>query len=341
MKEFNKYSSIGQFRQIVKNVQFAARYVGQDENDEPIYNADAELPVIKAEGTEKIHGTNACIGFSAEDGLWVQSKNNIITPEKDNAGCARFVEENKEAWYEVIREVLAGRDIQDNILYVYFEWCGGSIQAKTALTGLDKRAILFKHFKVVHPDETHTWHSTGTVDVPYANIYNINNYKKWSIDIDFNRPDIAQNAMIAMLPNLEASSPLGEAMGIASNIGEGIVWTFEYKGKLHKFKVKGEKHSNSKVTILKPVDEVKEQKKIDFANYATPSWRLEQAMDAVCGLAEDRVEASPKMIGDFLRLVHKDVIKEESDILEESGLIAKDVNAKISKIARMWFMENM
>lgn len=341
MKKFSKYPSIGQFRQVVKDVEFAARYVWQDENDNPIYNMDVELPTINVVGTEKIHGTNACVAFSHKAGLWVQSKNNIITPEKDNAGCARFVQEHEEAWYEVIRELLAGRNIQDNTLYIYFEWCGGNIQDKKAVSGLSKRAILFKHFKVGHTDETHSWHSTGTVDVPYAGIYNINNFNKWSIDIDFNRPDTAQNAMIDMIPDLEANSPLGEAMGIKGNIGEGIVWTFTFKDKLYKFKVKGEKHSNSKVKTLKPVDEVKEQKKIDFANYAVTSSRLQQAMTELCGLAEDRIDANPKMIGDFLQLVHKDVIKEESDILTEKGLVAKDVNAKISKIARNWFLENM
>ena len=41
--------------------------------------------------TEKIDGTNACIAIHDDGTYHVQSRNNIITPERDNAGFARWV----------------------------------------------------------------------------------------------------------------------------------------------------------------------------------------------------------------------------------------------------------
>ena len=47
--------------------------------------------------TEKIDGTNACIIIS-NDGTEIaaQSRTRLITPDNDNAGFARWVQENKE-----------------------------------------------------------------------------------------------------------------------------------------------------------------------------------------------------------------------------------------------------
>jgi hypothetical protein len=103
--------------------------------------------------------------------------------------------------------------------------------------------------------------------------------------------------------------------------------------------VKGEKHSKSKVKKLKKVDSVKEQAKIEFANYATPAWRLEQAVQTVCGINNEIQEPNIKLTGDVIRAVIKDVMKEESDVLAEKGLEPKEVNAYISKIVSKWFRE--
>lgn len=46
--------------------------------------------------TEKLDWTNACIVIDAEWNISAQSRNNIITPDKDNYWFARWVENNKE-----------------------------------------------------------------------------------------------------------------------------------------------------------------------------------------------------------------------------------------------------
>ena len=110
---------------------------------------------------------------------------------------------------------------------------------------------------------------------------------------------------------------------------------------LYRLKVKGEKHSNSKVKTFKPVDTEKEQVKIDFANYACPAWRLEQMWQKTFGINNEITEPNVKETGTFLRNVIADVWKEESDIAFEKGIEPKDVNSLISKVARDWFMEEL
>mgnify|MGYP003529690192 CR=1 FL=1 len=49
-----------------------------------------------------VHNSNAGICFSEVDGIWAQSRENIITIEKDNAGFAFFVEQNKDVIIKII-----------------------------------------------------------------------------------------------------------------------------------------------------------------------------------------------------------------------------------------------
>jgi len=78
--------------------------------------------------TEKIDGTNACIAIHNDGTYHVQSRNNIITPEKDNAGFAQWVKDN----WEQLQLLGPG--------YHYGEWWGGKIQRGY---GVEKRFSLF------------------------------------------------------------------------------------------------------------------------------------------------------------------------------------------------------
>lgn len=136
------------------------------------------------------------------------------------------------------------------------------------------------------------------------------------------------------------SNPVGQRFSQEGNIGEGIVVTVKYNGTPHKFKVEGEKHSKTKVRTLKAVDEAKENAKHEFANYACAGWRLEQMFNENFN-EETGLEADVKHTGDFLWAVIRDVMKEESDVMEEKGLEPKEVNSLISRVARQWFMQQI
>lgn len=368
MKRFIKYNSIIDFPGTIKNVTHHARYQGFDEATQTaIYDHMTPLPKITATATEKIHGTNAAVCFSNVDDFWVQSRKNIITPEKDNAGCAQAAIQQKEAWMEIIMSLAYEHQINLNthIISVFYEWAGGNIQKNSACSGMDKRAIIFQHFKV-SPLEPHIgedgnetpesafWLETkaldalcegeigvGYLDRPFSDIYNIMNFPTWEFEIDFNQPKMIQNDLLkTVLEEVEPASPLGKTMGKCENIGEGIVCTFTYKDVLYKFKVKGEKHANSKVKTLKPVDNAKEQAKIDLAKKITPAWRLEQmyaeVFDTLNGGFGDK-----RRTGDFMKALSGDVIKEELDKINESGFEVKEIMPLVNKIGKTWFFEEL
>jgi len=366
MKRFITFGSIGQFRNIVKDISFSAQYIGMDEeNNEAMFDKSIPFPVINAIGTEKIHGTNAGVCFSNSDGFWVQSRKNIIdapnnpnfTEAPDNADCAFFAYEKYEAWMQIIKALALhyNIDLDREIISVYFEWSGGNIQKKSALSGLDKRAIIFQHFKVspLEPQlnnageevsarwlETKTTHYLDDVE---SNIFNIMNFPKVELEIDFNHPSIAQNKMIELVKELEKNSLVGQAFGIKQNIGEGYVFTLEFKGKIHRFKVKGEAHAkgSGKVKTLKPVDEELENKKIEFVNnIACKEFRLDQIYNEVFDVLNGG-EGDIKRTGDYLKAVVTDVMKEEADIMEEQELTPKMVNGMISKVARGYMLSRV
>ena len=150
-KRFITFGSIGQFRNTIKDVEHATKYLGFDEDkQEVIYDRFVAMPTITVTGSEKVHGTNAGVCFSNSLGFWSQSRKNIITPDQDNAGCAFAAYQNESEWMMII-ESLAKEHMIDLDLYiisVFYEWSGGNIQKNSALSGLDKRAMIFQYFKV-------------------------------------------------------------------------------------------------------------------------------------------------------------------------------------------------
>ena len=332
MKRFIQYPNILQFRAVVRAVGNAG--------------------MITVNGTEKVHGTNASVCFTESAGLWSQSRERILSLEADNAECAAKATANSEAWITIIKKLAEYHqiDLSSNIVTLFYEWAGYGIQKKSALSGVEKSAMIFTFFKV-SPLEENTgdddgyWVETklGEVwaDDEAARIFNVNNFKTWQFVIDFSDPVMSVNKMIDIVNNeIEPSSPIGRQFGMPENIGEGLVVSFLYKGKLHQFKVKGEKHTNTKVRKLGRVDDEHLQELREFAQkMATPS-RLMQMYD----LANDTInngEATIENMGKFIKMVYNDIIKEEGDIIAESGYKVSDVMPIVSIIARRWFIETL
>lgn len=352
MKRLIKYHSIEQFRTIIKNVQHSAQYVGKDETGQPIMNRSAAMPKIQAIATEKIHGTNASVCYSTPDGFWVQKREGLCTVEEDNAACAFYAEQNKDAWIAIIYNLAIeyGVNLNTHIITVYYEWCGGNIQKNAAVSGLDKMGIIFRHFKVspIEPSETEfaVWYETKIgdkwIDNVASRIFNISNFPTYEIEIDFEQPLLSQNKMVDLVENvIEPNSPVGRQFGVENNIGEGVVVSFIYKGEMYQFKVKGSKHAgSSKVKTLKPVDDVKLQKIQEVAQQVTPAWRLEQMFVKVNDTLNCGVPTMQNM-GAFLKEVNQDIIKEESDVMAAAGLEPKEVFPVVARIARQWYSEEL
>ena len=291
-----------------------------------------------------IHNSNGSVCYNGEK-IWSQSKGNMLDfiDGKDNMGFDAFVMSNQKYFIDKLSGIMTP---DQNIIEVcvYGEWAGKGIQKGVAISEVDKSFYMFGIKFLVEGETDYRWAEypqtiLGHIANTKQNIHSIFEYQTYELEIDFNNPKMSQNKMIEMMLEVENECPVAKAQGI-SGVGEGIVFSAFYKDTKHNFKVKGDKHANSKVKTLSPVDEIHEQKKIDFANYACPAWRLTQmyaeTFDTLNGGKGDI-----KGTGKFLKAVVSDVMKEELLEMHERGLEPKEVNGMISKVARTWFMEEL
>lgn len=294
-----------------------------------------------------VHNTNAGVGFDLDTKeRWVQSKENIITPEKDNAGFAAFVHQHPEA-FDIIRDRISKLRIDGYFgAVIYGEWCGGNIQAGVAINGLPKMFVAIG-IKLITLDETkpNIWLSDAataavTIDLHQYNIYNTFDFKSYSIDIDFTHPELSTNKLVEITDIVENECPVGKAFG-KIGIGEGVVWKCVTEGYTQlglTFKVKGQKHSSSKVKKTATVDIEKVNSVIECVDQICSENRLKQGLEH---LKLNQLEAIPESTGDFVRWVVGDCIKEELDTITGSGLSVKDVSGAIAKKAKTWFFLNI
>lgn len=343
MKRMIKFPSIEQFRTVVANVNRQYNFVGLDENQDAIYDPTLPKPTLAFKGTVKLHGTNAAVSGNLSDGIWAQSRENIITVEKDNAGFAFFVESNKELFTELIASVFTNNDLDmvENTVTIYGEWCGGNIQKGVGITNLPKSFFIFG-VKVTPHTETEEelkskpayWVDYSYLKAPDNNIFNIDDYSTFSMDIDFNMPQLVQNKLSELTIAVEEECPVAKAFGF-SGIGEGIVWSTELNGVVHRFKCKGEKHSSSKVKTLASVDVEKLEGIQKFVDYAVTESRFNQGLENTFP-NEEPIDV--KKMGDLIRWVVNDVLKEEMDTMVNNQIEPKDVNKYISsKVREMFF----
>ena len=343
MKKMIKFPSIEQFRTIISNILRHFNFVGLDDNGDAIYDMTAVKPTLKFRGTVKLHGTNAAVSYNTKGGLWAQSRENIITVEKDNAGFAFFTESNKDVFLDLILKIAEKEDINrnKNTITIYGEWCGGNIQKGVGISNLPKSFFIFgvKISPIVVDEEEAKlkpsyWVSYDYLRSPDNKIYNILDYQTWEIEIDFNMPQLVQNKLSELTLAVEEECPVAKAFGF-EGIGEGIVWETELKGIVHRFKVKGEKHSSSKVKTLANVNVEKLESIQEFIAYSVTQSRFNQGLENTFPNEEP---INVRKMGDLIRWVVNDITKEELDTMVENGLEPKDVNSQISgKVREMFF----
>jgi hypothetical protein len=334
------YPEIGQFRNIVSSILRMVNFTGLDEKGEAIYDPSIPKPTLKFNGTVKLHGTNAGVSYNAHDGLWVQSRENIITPQQDNAGFAFFVESHKDVFLQMIMEIFVNnkmqKDDQIHTVTIFGEWAGKGIQKGMGITNLEKSFFIFgvKISKIEDPEFKAYWVDSSYLRSPENKIYNIEDYQTYEIDVDFNMPQLAQNKLVEITIDVENECPVGKAFGF-SGIGEGVVWSTEFKGSVHRFKVKGEKHSASKVKVLAEVDIEKLNSIKEFVDYAVTENRFNQAMEKVFGLSKENIDVAK--LGDLLRWMVTDIMKEEMDTMVKNNIEPKEVNKYISQKTKEMF----
>ena len=338
-----KFPSVDQFRTVVSNINRQYNFVGLDENGEAIYDPSLPKPTLKFKGTVKLHGTNAGVSFNGESGMWAQSRENIITPDHDNAGFAFFAHSHEKEFIELFHEVATKEniDVNKNTISIYGEWVGKGIQRGVGISNIEKSFFIFGVKITPHTETEEELKSNPAywVDSSYlrntdVRIYNIEDFQTYEIEIDFNMPQLVQNKLSDLTIAVEEQCPVAKEFGEVG-IGEGIVWSIEFNGVVHRFKVKGEKHSSSKVKTLAAVDVEKLNSINEFVEYVVTESRFNQGLE---NTFQNNEPIDIKKMGDLIRWVVNDVIKEESDTLVKNGLEPKDVNKYVSsKVREMFF----
>lgn len=346
MKKLIKMPSIVQFNQIVSNIIRNYNYVGLDEFGNPIYDQTIKKPVINFTGSIKLHGTNASVCYNNEKGFWVQSKGNIITPESDNAGFAFFAETKKEILIEIIKNISIKENVSldDNTITIYGEWCGTGVQKNVGISQIPKSLFIFgiKISSNTDVDDElvplSRWVESNGYSSNEDRIFNLGDYKTYDIEVDFSRPDIAQNKMVELTLEVERECPVSKTFGIDEGIGEGIVWKTMYKGGEIRFKTKGELHAGkSKTKTISSIDSSKINELIELSNKVTPTWRLDQMITETFDLINGGT-FEMKDIGRYIKAVIGDIVKEEGELLLNYNATPKDISKYVSVICKDFFI---
>lgn len=346
-----KFGSIEQFRTVVKQVQDRVRWSGKDADGNNIFDRDKPLPILTFEGTVKLHGTNASFVYDvATDALAYQSRERVLSLTQDNAGFMLYMMQHEAKLKEIANNFL-GANLAEKVV-VYGEWCGSNIQKGVAITGLPKMFVIFacKTLTGTEDDDDDDVNATWVPVRNYLdnvdhsiNIYNINEFQTFTATIDFNNPHEAQNTLIEITEQVEKECPVGRhfgrVLGTDNTTGEGVVWRPidpYWSSQRYVFKVKGEKHSASKVKTLAAVDIDAINSLKEFVESVVTENRMEQMLDVM--QREKLLTFEMKNLGEFIRLVYQDVIKEEMDNIIENQFDPKKLGGPIADVARKWYI---
>ena len=223
-------------------------------------------------------------------------------------------------------------------IVIYGEWCGPGVQKGVAVSQLPNKIFVIFNITIIDEENRFELNPTqiGLVTVRSGDIFTAYDFPTWEIDIDFNSPQIAQNRLVDLTPAVEEECPVGKHFGI-SGVGEGIVW-WNPETNL-KMKVKGEKHSVSKVNTVKQIAAVDLERMAsvqEFVDSVMTENRLNQGLAKLGEMGLDNTDI--KNTGAFIKWCVGDVLKEEGDLIVASNLDMKEVNPKLSEKAKnFWF----
>lgn len=315
----------------------------------------------------KIHGTNACVVIDSEGSVTAQSRESIITPEKDNAGFARWVSAKPEFKKFAIR---------NQTVAIFGEWAGPSVQKGMAVSKipnkifavfgivlLDSQGEVHNHFIFDPTDISDFIRKAGNIE----NVYVIPWYKDkdssedYSIKVKFDdESSILQNLVQDINEHVlavEQRDPFIFDTFKVEGLGEGLVFYpithARQDGSVPEgyyylagdkgystftslvFKAKGEKHQTVAHSKPAQVDPNIAASANEFAKMVLSPARLEQGVQTTAG----SLIFEMKSVASFLKWIQTDVEKECSNELEASGLDKNLAMKACQTYARIWFIE--
>lgn len=302
-----------------------------------------ESKIIPYKGTVKTHGTNASVRILENGNVICQSRNRILSLGSDNMNFAFFAlsQCGESYWQEMAEKVrltdsaLSSSGSKD--ITIFGEWCGSGIQSGVAVSYLPKMFIVFA---VMIGDETNFAWSDESVQLFLSEekrIFNTSLFQEFNITIDFNDYSQFFGTLKGVVDSVEKECPVGKYFGV-SGIGEGVVWRPVNSSLPSEiwFKTKGEEHKDTKFSSVK--EEMSEDTKVGierFIEITTTDHRLQKGLDF---MKEMNLEISKQNTGKFIKWALEDILKEESNLLVESGISPGDVKSGLSNRIRDWYL---
>lgn len=328
--EFKAYHKIKQFSDVVKSIKFNANYKGKDEEGNPIYE-ESEKPVLTFVATTKLHGTNAGICYTPEKGLVAQKRSCFLSKYKSDShfGFSKFVyEEKRDFFTNLMQNIYKSHCSEGDQITLYGEWAGKGIQKSVGISELTKAFYVFDCKIYNKETDAGKWLDITDWRFDTDKVYNVHEFKTWKLDIDFNNPGHSQNKLIEITEEIENECPVSKSIGNVKGTGEGAVWTAFWKGEKYIFKVKGEKHSSSKVNKLASVDPEVLKSIDNFVDYACTPNRIEQGIQETNATEKYHIPL-------LLKWVANDIIQEETDTLIANDLewkqVARNCNDRVKR----------
>jgi RNA ligase-like protein len=288
----------------------------------------------------KLHGTNAAVQVHPDGTIVCQSRTNIITPENDNAGFARWVNDSGIRGWDPARGHI-----------LYGEWIGPGIQKGVAVAEIPEKVFAIFAARPLDGSDTliiEPYDLDGLVSCfpsGITGVYVLPWYDQ-SIDINWRQTDEELTKSTARInewvATVEANDPWVEDTFGVKGTGEGLVWYPTSTPHLGwenfqnlVFKAKGEKHKNIKTAAPAQVSASAAADINSFVELVLTEARLEQGARTV---ALTPGSYDQKQTGKFIAWVVADVSKETTDEMEASGLTWKQVEKPISTKAREWYL---
>ena len=288
------------------------------------------LPTVQYRAKVKLHGRNAAVQIT-NDGVFPQSRSQLLTPENDLKGFAKWVLASEDCWESV------------EPVTVFGEWCGPGVQKKVALRDIDRKvfAVFAIQYgrdvgaRVVydpeairaalphHPDVfVLPWYG-DVLTLPFGGDMEavIAKLNEWVLDIEAEDPWVKETFGV---------SGRGEGL-VFYPVGDNVLTDPEDLERFM-FKAKGAKHQTNKTRKPVQVDPEVVKGAEEFVAMMVTEPRLEQGVDEATG-----GEFNVRKMGDFIRWVTEDVQKESVAELEASGLEWRQVVKAVQGAAREWY----
>ena len=321
--DFLSFPSIESFHNIVKYVSVYPHAAGDGK--------------VKYRGKVKLHGTNAGVRVFNRQ-VAAQSRTQIVTVGNDNAGFAGWVGQHASFF--------ADFGEQGNEYTVFGEWCGPGIMKGTAINQIPNR--VFAIFAVaIGPTAEDSVMVTDPEEITKLlgdNIPSDVHVLPWEgeeFTVDFFDREALQktaDSLNAIVVNIEPSDPWVKKTFGVEGVAEGIVYVpgagVTVPRKTYSdfaFKAKGEKHKTTKTKESVQIDPEVAKSIGEFATMFANEARFEQGLATVGG-------AEMKNIGQFLKWVCQDILKESADELEASDLEWSQVEKSYQTMERNWFL---